>query len=68
MYGCVTTKSPYIAKQFPFILSKQMQQFTYYGCNFAMPRSKEGTSRIVLFKNGIDFSYTYELSFCGPIR
>lgn len=68
MYGCITAKSPYIPKEIPYVLSKQMQQFSYYSCNFSMPKSKEGTSRIVLYKNGIDFSYTYELSFCGPMR
>ncbi len=66
MYGCINQKSPYLAKELPYILSKHMQHFSYFNCNFATPKSKEGTSRITLWKSGIYYSYTYELSFCGP--
>ena len=66
MYGCTTQKSPYRAKELPYVLSKKMHNFSYYCCNFTTPKSKEGTSRISLWKAGIQYSYTYELSFCGP--
>lgn len=66
MYGCVSSKSPYLAKQLPYVLSRKMAHFNYYSCNFGLQKSKEGTSRITLWKAGIDYSYTYELSFCGP--
>ena len=59
MYGCTTQKSPYRAKEFPYVLSKRMQNFSYFSCNFTTPKSKEGTSRITLWKTGIDYSYTY---------
>lgn len=68
MYGCINPKHPYMTKELPYILSKNMQHFSYFSCNFATPKSKEGTSRISLNKNGLDYSYTYELSFCGPLK
>lgn len=68
MYGCVTAKSPYIPKELPYVLSKKMQHFNYFNCNFAVCKAKEGTSRITLWRAGIENSYTYEISFCGPQR
>lgn len=59
MYGCVSPKVPYVGKELPYILSRRMSHFSYYTCNFATPRSKEGTSRITLWRAGIDHSYTY---------
>jgi hypothetical protein len=66
MYGCVSGRSPYLTKELPYLLSRRMAHFSYFSCNFATPRSKEGTSRITLWRAGIDHSYTYEVSFCGP--
>jgi len=66
MYGCVNQKNPYAPKELPYLLSKKMQHFSYFNCNFSTSKSKEGTSRITLWKLGIDNSYTYEISFCGP--
>ena len=68
MYGCVSQRNPYRSKEFPYVLYKRMTHFSYFSCNFVMQRSKEGTSRITLFKSGIENSYAYELSFCGPVR
>lgn len=66
MYGCVGAKSPYAPKELPYLLSKRMSHFSYHTCNFAVSRAKEGTSRISLWRSGIEYSYTYEISFCGP--
>lgn len=68
MYGCISPKSPYSGKELTYVLSRKMTQFNYFSCNFAMPKNKEGTSRISLWRAGIEYSYTYELSFCGPIK
>jgi hypothetical protein len=53
MYGCVSARSPYLAKELPYLLSRRMTHFNYFSCNFATPRSKEGTSRITLWRAGI---------------
>ena len=59
MYGCVSGRTPYIPKELPYVLSRKMSHFSYFSCNFATPRSKEGTSRIALWRAGIDHCYTY---------
>ena len=69
MYGCLNKENPYIPKEFPFILSKISSNFSYSNCNFSTPASREGTSRINVWKEfGVDYSYTMEISFCGPSR
>lgn len=40
MYGCPSQKNPFMAKELPYILSKNMQYFSYYNCNFTTPKSK----------------------------
>lgn len=68
MYGCASVRNPYGAKELPYVLSRKMQHFSYFSCNFSVARSKEGTSRVALWKAGIENSYTYEISFCGPMK
>jgi len=53
MYGCISQKSPYLAKEFPYILSKKISHFNYFSCNFNVSKNKEGTSRVVMWRNGI---------------
>lgn len=40
MYGCVSPKNPYVAKELPYVLSRKMTHFNYYSSNFSIPRSK----------------------------
>ncbi len=60
MYGCMNNKNPYAVKQLPYLLSKKAFHFSYFNCNFTTPKSKEGTSRITMWKScGIEYSYTF---------
>ena len=53
-------------KVFPFLFSKLSSSFDFNECNFKLSKDKEGTARIVVFKDlGISNSYTLESSFCG---
>lgn len=40
-------------------------QFSFSGCKFKVQRNKEGTGRVVMWKMGIQNSYTLEATFCG---
>lgn len=52
---------------FPYMLEKQAEIFSYMDCAFSVQRSKEGTGRVVGWKElAIQNSYTIEASFCGP--
>lgn len=52
---------------FPYMLEKQAEIFSYMDCAFAVQRSKEGTGRVVGWKElAITNSFTIEASFCGP--
>lgn len=69
MYGCQNRNNPYICRQIPFILWKNLPHFNYYQCNFSFQAGREGTSRVNIWKSmGIDYCYTMEHSFCGPIK
>mmetsp|Transcript_14003 Transcript_14003/g.21827 ORF Transcript_14003/g.21827 Transcript_14003/m.21827 type:complete len:119 (+) Transcript_14003:1844-2200(+) len=51
---------------FPYMLEKQAEVFSFIDCAFSVQKSKEGTGRVVGWKElGIMNSFTLEASFCG---
>ncbi|KAJ3321687.1 Cytosolic carboxypeptidase 3 [Boothiomyces sp. JEL0866] len=72
LYGCNNDFDPskrYMERVFPYMLSKQYPEvFSFKRCQFQLQKKKEGTARIVMFKEfGILNSFTLEASFCGSI-
>ncbi|KAM6417671.1 cytosolic carboxypeptidase 3 [Pluvialis apricaria] len=70
MYGCERKQqanAPYVHPRiFPFLLSKSCpEKFSFPDCRFRVRKSKEGTGRVVMWKMGINNSYTLEASICG---
>nr|XP_009912264.1 PREDICTED: cytosolic carboxypeptidase 3-like [Haliaeetus albicilla] len=70
MYGCERkqqAKAPYMhPRVFPLLLSKSCpDKFSFPDCRFRVQKSKEGTGRVVMWKMGINNSYTLEASVCG---
>ncbi|XP_052630307.1 cytosolic carboxypeptidase 3-like isoform X5 [Harpia harpyja] len=70
MYGCERkqqAKAPYMhPRVFPLLLSKSCpDKFSFPDCRFGVQKSKEGTGRVVMWKMGINYSYTLEASICG---
>ena len=69
MYGSQNRNNPYLCRQIPFLLWKNIGEFNYYQCNFSMRLGREGTSRLFLYQElGLNYCYTMEHSFCGPSR
>jgi hypothetical protein len=65
MYGC-TGKTKLRERIFPKLLEKKSEIFSFNDCAFGLQKSKEGTARIVMYKEmNIINSYTLESSFCG---
>jgi hypothetical protein len=65
MYGC-PGRTRLKERVFPKVLEKVSEIFSFKDCVFGLQKSKEGTARIVMFKEmGIVNSYTLESSFCG---
>ena len=61
----LTTKE----KIFPWLMSKNCEDFSYHNCLFGAHKSKEATGRVVVWKEfNIVNSYTLECSFCGPTQ
>nr|XP_005515140.1 cytosolic carboxypeptidase 3 isoform X4 [Columba livia] len=70
MYGCERkqqVKTPYWnPRVFPLFLSKSCpDKFSFPDCRFRVRKNKEGTGRVVMWKMGINNSYTLEASLCG---
>ncbi|XP_076191780.1 cytosolic carboxypeptidase 3 isoform X1 [Aptenodytes patagonicus] len=70
VYGCERkqqAKAPYVHPHvFPLMLSKSCpDKFSFPDCRFRVRKSKEGTGRVVMWKMGINNSYTLEASICG---
>ena len=56
----------YRERIFPYMLEKQAEVFSYIDCAFSVQKSKEGTGRVVGWKElQIVNSFTLEASFCG---
>lgn len=65
MYGC-TGRSRLKERIFPKLLEGVSEIFSFKDCVFGIQKAKEGTARIVLYKEmGIINSYTLESSFSG---
>ncbi|XP_046716172.1 cytosolic carboxypeptidase 2 isoform X2 [Silurus meridionalis] len=68
MYGCTNRKNkPRLQERvFPLMMSKNAKEkFSFRSCKFKMQKSKEGTGRIVMWRLGIQNSYTLESTFGG---
>uniref|UniRef100_A0A094ZI10 Cytosolic carboxypeptidase 2 n=1 Tax=Schistosoma haematobium TaxID=6185 RepID=A0A094ZI10_SCHHA len=68
IYGCKsqTPEKQYYSRIFPAMLSKNIPElFNFDKCKFAVQKEKEGTGRIVMWREGIINSYTLEATFCG---
>ena len=67
MYGnCNKNETHAKEKVFPFLLEKSADVFSFSDCAFAVQKSKEGTGRVVGWKEmSIQNCYTLESSFCG---
>jgi hypothetical protein len=69
MYGCQNKSSPFISRHIPYLFWKEIEHFNYYQCNFGMKLGREGTSRLNIHRAlNLNFSYTMEHSFCGPVK
>lgn len=56
-----------LAKVIPYLIAERNALFNYRQCTFRLEKSKESTSRIVMYKEfDIVNSYTMESSFFGP--
>ncbi|KAM9245598.1 LOW QUALITY PROTEIN: cytosolic carboxypeptidase 3 [Leptosomus discolor] len=69
MYGCERkqqAKAPHMhPRVFPLLLSKSCPgKFSFPDCRFTL-RSSKGTGQVVMWKMGINNSYTLEASICG---
>ncbi|KAM6306922.1 LOW QUALITY PROTEIN: cytosolic carboxypeptidase 3-like [Podargus strigoides] len=69
MYGCEKKQQAKLPHMhpcvFPLLLSKSCpDKFSFPDCRFRV-KSKEGTSRVVMWKMGINNSYALEASICG---
>ena len=67
MYGNNYSHNPESTRLFPYILSKvEPEIFSYPKCKFSVGKTKEGTSRIALWRLlKISTVYTLETSLCG---
>lgn len=70
MYGCSSRSNPFLCREVPFLLWKNVAEFNYFQCGFSTTnKQKEGTARMGLFREyGVSLSYTMESSFCGPLK
>ena len=73
-FGASVTKAGRVAHTpatFPLVLSKQkgFDYFNFGDCTFSMPKMKESTARIAMFKQlRIPFVFTLEASFAGASK
>lgn len=64
--SCLGVQHPKAAQLFPFLLHKLSESFSFVDSHFQVQRSKDSTSRVVVWKEfGVDLSYTVEASFAG---
>lgn len=69
IYGCVDSdlRKNTLIRLFPLFLQRANRLFNYSDCKFQIEKEKEGTGRVVFFKEmGVLNSYTLEASFYGP--
>lgn len=66
LYGCRSGGAAAgVEAHLPRQLAKHMSLFSLPGCRFAVERSKLSTSRVVVWKMGVQRSYTLEMTYCG---
>lgn len=68
MYGCSNLKADRLKERiFPFLFSKNSEQFSFTNCNFVVQKARESTARVVMWREfNLINSFTLEVSFCGP--
>jgi len=69
IYGCVDAdfRKNTLIRLFPLFLQRVNKLFSYPDCKFQIEKEKEGTGRVVFFREmGVLNSYTLEASFHGP--
>ena len=67
VYGCHNPRRPFEGKEFPFLISKLFEGFSFKCCSFLKKDVREGSSRSVLSRElRIGDVFTLENSFCGP--
>mmetsp|Transcript_33089 Transcript_33089/g.109328 ORF Transcript_33089/g.109328 Transcript_33089/m.109328 type:complete len:213 (+) Transcript_33089:1390-2028(+) len=68
-YGCegsAKSGTRWTCRVFPTLLAEGCELFSLPGCSYKVLRSKENTSRVVVWRTfGLVHSYTLEASFCG---
>lgn len=68
MYGCASKAQSQRLKErvFPYLLHNDSLMFNYDDCNFKVQRCKEGSARVVVWRDyGVNNSYTLEMSLGG---
>ncbi|XP_069888429.1 cytosolic carboxypeptidase 2 [Dipodomys merriami] len=68
LYGCNNKDRRHWLHErvFPLMLSKNIpDKFSFHSCNFKVQKCKEGTGRVVMWRMGIQNSYTMESTFGG---
>ncbi|TPX35801.1 hypothetical protein SmJEL517_g01991 [Synchytrium microbalum] len=66
IYGCRGQDMRYPERVFPYMMNTSAPDtFFYRRSTFRMDKGKAGTSRIVLYNQGMTNSFTLETSFCG---
>ncbi|XP_048217525.1 cytosolic carboxypeptidase 2 isoform X2 [Perognathus longimembris pacificus] len=68
LYGCNNKDRRHWLHErvFPLMLSKNIpDKFSFRSCNFKVQKCKEGTGRVVMWRMGIQNSYTMESTFGG---
>eukprot|EP00118_Oscarella_pearsei_P011888 m.83416 g.83416 ORF g.83416 m.83416 type:complete len:982 (+) comp36345_c0_seq6:123-3068(+) len=66
IFGCNPNKEVEVIEHLPSILSHLAPLFSYKRCSFTVEKSKEGTGRVVVWRQmGVPRSYTMEHTYCG---
>jgi cytosolic carboxypeptidase protein 2/3 len=67
MYGCANSKADRLKEKiFPWLFGKSYENFKFESCNFAVQKAREGTARVVMWKEfNLINSFTLETTFCG---
>lgn len=56
---------PRVFQELPLVLSKTTPLFGLHNCTFNVDKSKEATGRVVVWRMGVERSYTMESTYCG---
>lgn len=65
-YGCQGSAGIYEVRQFPMIMCKLSEAFSYRSCCYYVQENRMATARVALSKEFKGMSYTLETSVMGP--